>query len=155
MTNVPSKRTAGRKGGLALLRRLRALRGAGALVGAMALLVQVWLPFVHHPVLTAAADPQSYARTAAFFGDEVALCSAQGAPTSDQSGVPGKLPSHRLQPCPICQTLHLLGSVVPPTAGFVVAGPPPAVPAGAIGQATIVAHVLDPTAQPRAPPAMA
>jgi len=154
---VPSKRRlnlwwrAGGPRGLALFRRVRALRGAGALLGAFALLVQVWLPVVHHPALAAAGGGSAQVRTASFLGDGLTLCLA----ARERSQPPGKAPSHGSTPCPICQTLQIIGSFVPPAGPVVVASLPLAMPGDAIAQAPLLAGSPRPTSQPRAPPLMA
>ena len=125
----------------------------GTALGAFALLIQVWLPWLHHPPIFQTGEPDGYARAAAFFGGDLALC--LGSETQDRSDLPGKAPSHKPFSCPICRALHMLGSFVPPAVGVVMAaGPPGAVAVNAIGQAPILARTPDPTSQPRAPPLM-
>ncbi len=145
----------GEAGGLALFRRVRALRGTGAVLGAVALLIQFWLPLVHHPVLAAQDDQPAHARLAAVIGGEFTLCLAPRGGAQERSGTPGPAPSHGSAPCPICQALHAIGSFIPPAGTVLAEGPGLAVPGDDIGQARIAAHPLDPTSQPRAPPVMA
>ena len=146
-------RAGGGTSGLAPFRRVRALRGFGATLGAFALLIQVWLPWIHHPPIFETSDQDAYARAAAFYGSDLALC--LGAASQDRSDGPGKSPSHKPFSCPICRALHMLGNFVPPAAVNIAAGPPPASFVDAIGQAPIIAHAVDPATQPRAPPVMA
>ena len=113
--------------------------------------MQVWLPWVHHPAIAATGDPQAYARAVAFFGNNLALCLEQGLDTQDHSGAPGKAPQ-KPAPCPICQTLQLLGSLLVPAGGVVVDGPRPTNRVDATSLAPLLARTLDPTSQPRAPP---
>ena len=146
-------RRGGGTSGLAAFRHARAPRGFGAALGAFALLIQVWLPWLHHPPVFQTGEPDGYARSAAFFGDGLALCVRSDS--QDRSELPGKAPSHKPFSCPLCRALQMLGSFVPPAGIVVAAGPPAAVVVDAIGQAPIIARTPDPTSQPRAPPLMA
>ena len=139
--------------GLALLRHSRGLSRAGTILSVFALLMQVWLPWGHHPAITVAGDPQAFARAVAFFGDNLALCLEQGANSQDHSGAPAKTPQ-KPTPCPICQTLQLLGSLLVPSGAVVVDGPRLTDPVDATSHAPLLARTLDPTSQPRAPPSL-
>jgi hypothetical protein len=144
--------TAGGKGGLALFRRTGAARDVATLLAAFALVIQIWLPWAHEPAVAMWTGSPRYARMAAIFSGQLALClSAAQRP----SGVPAKAPAHELPPCPICLALELLGNLVPLAGAVVVECLRPIVPHGMIGQAPIVARAFNPVSQPRAPPVTA
>jgi hypothetical protein len=94
-----------------ILQRNRARCAAS--LGVLALLVQAWLPLVHHPTTLFASDGDERAAFERFFGD-MPLCIASD--TVEHSVPPAdKAPVHCPLPCLICQTLHALGSFVAPT----------------------------------------
>jgi hypothetical protein len=131
------------------------MRVTGAVLGIFALLAQLSLPTVHHAAMAASAGQLISARAAALFGGDVPICLTQQPDKPAGSGIPSQAPSHKVPACPICQTLHALGSLLPP-AGIVIAeGPPPATTSDVLLRAPIIAHTLNPTSRPRAPPRMA
>ena len=150
-----SRRSLGRRSGTAARGATRGpcariTRPAGAWLGIFALLIQVWLPLVHHPALAAAGAPPAYAGDTALFGGEIALCLAPLSGQPDPSGRP--VPVHKIPVCPICQAMHALGSFVPP-AGIVVAERPlPPVPVNAAHRVAVIARAANPATRPRAPP---
>lgn len=124
------------------------------MLAAFALLLQVWLPYAHHPRLAMELGPRaaSYARLAALFGGELALCLPG---TKKLSSLPAKAPPREPAPCPMCLALGLLGGIVPPAGGIVIASVRPAAPPDLVGRAPIVERLLNPTSRPRAPPVAA
>jgi hypothetical protein len=136
-------------GGLAAWRRAGALRKGAAFLGALALLVQLWLPLLHQPGAAMAGQSQAYTRMAAFYGGKLVLCAASA---KDPSGGTAPAPSHKPPPCPTCLTLQGLESFIPPAPITIAASPRQADPPDMIGTAPIIARSLDPTSQPRAPP---
>ena len=129
------------RSGLARFRRSRALAGAGALLGVLALLLQAWLPLLHPPAIAAFAEP-------AFLADGFPLCLAGGG----EHPLPIKSPAQKPAACPICQAFHLIASFVPPAAAVPVAVPAPVAPAEVPTVAAIIGPASRGAAQPRAPP---
>ena len=140
--------------GIALFRRACALRSIGVVLAAFALLIQMWLPSLHHPAVATLNVYQSDERAAVFFSDRLIICGV-GVDEQDRSGTPGKLPSpQKLPPCPICQALQLLGGLLPPSRIIVLDAPAPNhFQRILVDQVLIDARSLDSAAQPRAPPA--
>jgi len=148
-----SGRMMGPRGDLALFRRPSPVRVTGAAFAVFALLIQVWLPWIHHPGISALADEPTHARAGiAFVGGDFPICLAQRSSAPDRSGDPTHTPSQKLPPCPICQALHMLGSFVPPTNAVLVEGPPSGDPGVITFWAPLIARTLASTSQPRAPP---
>lgn len=87
-------------------RRHSAFRRASWLA-LFAILLQVVVPIVHQPGGAARAGPLSAAGAN--------LCSAPGNGPASPVGT-DKSPTHKLPPCPICQTFQMLsGGFVPPS----------------------------------------
>jgi hypothetical protein len=135
-----------------------------AWLGVVALLVQAWLPLVHHPVTLFASDSGEAAAIASLAGEH-ALCLAaaqavpQQAPSTDQHA-PDKRPPDKRPPdkdqhlsmCPICRVLHAAGGVPPPPAALYT---PQAVafhPDGVLPRAFVPVARIERAALPRAPP---
>ena len=87
-----------------------------AWLGVVALLVQAWLPLVHHPATLFAPDGEENAAFAALVDEHLALCTAAAQTDEREAPSPAKhAPGHRLPVCPICRVLHAAGAVAPPT----------------------------------------
>jgi len=141
----------GFRGGLALFRCTSPVRGTGAAFAVIALLIQIWLPW--HLGINALAEQSTSARTAAaFFGGDFAMCLAQHLRAQDSSGAPIRDPSHKQPPCPICQALHMLASLVPPANAVLLGGPPLGKPGITAVPAPLMIRMFGSTPQPRAPP---
>ena len=121
-------------------------------LGVVALLVQVWLPLVHHPATLFAPDGEETAAFAALVGEH-ALCIAATQTEQPRAPPPGKhAPDHHLPVCPICRVLHAAGAVAPPVAFLYTPHAFVFHTYGSYPKAFIATARRDRTALPRAPP---
>lgn len=129
-------------------------RGFALLIGAAALIVQLFLSPLHAPFLHASSDsPQSAARLgalaelAALTGDPNVLCAGAGA------GQPGD-PAHDNADCPglCCQLGHGLALYLPPPAFSPALPSRIAITIVAQRPISLAASAHAPNAQPRGPP---
>jgi hypothetical protein len=138
--------------GLAFFCGGRSLRTLGAVLGIVALLLQVSSLWVPYSALAVSDEGHGNVGIAAFLDAGLTLCGAHAA-SQEQTSVPGTVPlSGKSALCPICLALHLLNSAVTPTNTFVLAGSAFDVAFVSLAHESIAAHSLHPTAQPRAPP---
>lgn len=118
-----------------------------AWLGVLAVLLQILVPAIHHPVVAAG---QSF-----LFADSV-ICSASRV-DSDRAVIPDKAPTKNASHCPVCWGLQQLAG------GFVVPGgisaPGDTLGAGVANlladSAAILVSVRLQAAQPRGPPHLA
>jgi len=127
-------------------------RYCAAWLGIVALLVQAWLPLVHHPVTLFAPDGEETAAFAALFGQHLALCTAASSTSEQSTPSPGKGPSHHPPACPICRVLHAAGAVAPPMAMFLAPQSVAFHPYRLFPKTFIPTARLERAALPRAPP---
>jgi len=94
-------------------------RRFAAILAIAALLAQFWAPVVGEAKANLVSD-RSYAEFVRIFGADGVVCLLdKGAPSGRTT--PGKSgPAHDPLQCPICQSLHALNSVVPPTSAALV-----------------------------------
>jgi hypothetical protein len=125
-----------------IIRPHRRASGPGVWLALLALWVQALLPAIHHP---GAAMPGTI--TSAIAGS---LCMAPGsAPVSPRD----RAPEHKLPPCPVCQTLQILGAGFAPPATVAIPIPRFAgLVADDFGPGTGLPGRFRSTAQARAPP---
>lgn len=134
------------------IRRSPCMRQAGAALAIFALLMQVWIPWVHHPAIAVTTNQEIFGGPSSIPAFAFPLCLAGGPTDPDQSGLPDKQPTRKPGPCPICQTLQLLGHAIAPQSDFAILSPPPAALQVPLVAAAFVARPLQTSSQPRAPP---
>ena len=147
----PRRRAIARHG-RAPIRRFLPVRQAGAALAIFALLMQVWIPWVHHPAIAVTTSQEIFGGPSSIPAFAFPLCLADGPTDRDQSGLPDKQPTRKPGPCPICQTLQLLGHAIALQSDFAVLSPPPAASQVPLVAAAFVARLLQISSQPRAPP---
>jgi hypothetical protein len=95
-------------------------RRYAAWLGVFAVLFQAWLPLAHHPATLFAPDGEETVAFDQFSGQALMPCAAAGV--AQEKGPPSQhRPARHIPVCPICQALHMIGGLTPPsTVGFLI-----------------------------------
>lgn len=128
----------------------RRWRRLTAWAGVLALVLQVFVPYVHQPASAASSD---------FPWDISDFCLLSGhlppgyGPASDKDG-PGTPQDHKIPACSICKTLQQIGHYLPPAATPIAKRPDAGVPVRFASLVFVAAKRTASNSQPRAPPVL-
>ncbi len=111
-----------------------------AWVAVMAVLLQILVPLIHHPVQV-------------FDGKNLHICGLNNHLPSQPDNE--KAPAQKSPACPVCQTLHMLGNgFVTPHAPVITEVYIAANPVYDFTNKPVIPRLISPSARPRAPPTL-